>query len=332
MRRRDFMVGAVSFAVAARAVAQPVTSKRLALVNVSAPSQAQMHEDRSAYYKTFLGELRRLGRVEGPDLIVDRYSKEQLVSGPAALAAQVVASKPDVINLIDPSPLFFVRETKTIPIVTIQNDPVAFGFAQSMARPGGNITGVSVDAGPSLHGKRIALLREVFPGMSKLACITPGATAWGGPLGVAVRGAAEAAGIAVFSVSVDYPGNPATYRNAIVQASRDGADAIMVIDSPDSFTNRVAISEALAEVRIPAIQAFAPAVDAGGLMAYSFDLAELTKRMAATVDAILRGANPAEIPFYQVSKFELSINLKAARALGLTVPPTMLAIAEKVVE
>ena len=331
MRRRDFVMGAASFAMAARAAAQPVTSKRLALVNVSAPSQAQMHEDRSAYYKTFLGELRRLGRVEGQGLIVDRYSKEQLVSGPAALAAQVVASKPDVINLIDPSPVFFAPETKTIPIVTIQNDPVAFGFAQSMARPGGNITGVSVDAGPSIHGKRIALLREVVPGMSKLACITPG-VAWGGPLGVAVRGAAEAAGVPVFSVSVDYPGNPTTYRNAIVQASRDGADAIMVIDSPDAFGNRVAISEALAEVRIPGIQAFAPAVDAGGLMAYSFDLTELTKRMAATVDDILRGTNPADIPFYQVSKFELSINLKAAKALGLVVPVTLLATANKVVE
>ena len=331
MRRRDFIVGAASLAMAARAAAQPVTVKRLALVNVSSPSQAQMSEDRSPYYKTFLGELRRLGRVEGPELIVDRYSKEQLVSGPAALAAQVVASKPDVINLIDPSPLFFVRETKSIPIVTISNDPVAAGFAQSMARPGGNITGVSVDTGPSIHGKRIALLRELFPGMAKLACITPGA-AWDGPTGAAVRSAADTAGVQVSSVSVDYPGNPTTYRNAIVQAARDGADAIMVIDTPDALNHRVAISEALAEVRIPAIQAFAAAVDAGGLMAYSFDLRELTKRMAATVDAILRGANPAEIPFYQVSKFELSINLKAAEALGLTVPPTMLAVAEKVVE
>jgi putative ABC transport system substrate-binding protein len=217
------MMGAASFAMAARAAAQPVTSKRLALVNVSAPSQAQMHEDRSAYYKTFLGELRRLGRVEGQDLIVDRYSKEQLVSGPAALAAQVVTSKPDVINLIDPSPVFFAPETKTIPIVTIQNDPVAFGFAQSMARPGGNITGVSVDAGPSIHGKRIALLREVVPGMSKLACITPG-VAWGGPLGVAVRGGPK---MRAFRSSASRSTIPATRRPIATPSFRPPAMARM---------------------------------------------------------------------------------------------------------
>lgn len=330
MRRREFIVAAASLAVPGRAAAQQAT-KRIALVNVSAPSQANMSEERSPYYKTFLGELRRLGHAEGQNLIVERYSKEQLGSGPAALAAQVVSGNPDVILLTDPSTLAFVRESKGIPIVTIQNDPIANGFAQSMARPGGSVTGVSVDTGPSIHGKRIALLRELVPGMSKLACITA-AKSWEGPIGVAVRGAAEAVSVPVFSVAVDYPGNATTYRNAILQASREGADTIMVLDSPDTFTNRVAISEALAEVRIPAIQAFAPAVDAGGLMAYSFDLLELTRRMAATTDAILRGANPGEIPFYQVSKFELSINLKMAKALGLTVPPTMLATADRVVE
>lgn len=290
-----------------------------------------MSEERSAYYKTFLSELRRLGHAEGENLVVDRYSKEQLGSGPEALAAQVIAGNPDVILLTDPSSLAFVRASKGVPIVTIQNDPVASGLAQSIARPGGNVTGVSVDTGPSIHGKRIALLREVVPGMSKLACIS-GGKSWDGPIGVAVRGAAQAAGVPIFNVAVDYPGNATTYRNAILQASRDGADAIMVLDSPDALANRVPISEALAEVRIPAIQAFASAVDAGGLMAYSFDLTELTKRMAAATDAILRGANPGEIPFYQVSKFELSINLKTAKALGLAIPSTMLATADRVVE
>ena len=106
----------------------------------------------------------------------------------------------------------------------------------------------------------------------------------------------------------------------------------MMIDSPNALVNRAVIAESLAEARIPAIHAFAEAVAAGGLMAYSFDLKELIKRMAGDVDAILRGANPADIPFYQVSKFELSIHLKAARALGIAVPPTLLATADKVVE
>jgi putative ABC transport system substrate-binding protein len=247
------------------------------------------------------------------------------------LAAQVVRSNPDVIYILDPPATFFKNETTTIPIVTVAYDPVAGGLAQSLAHPGGNITGVSVNPGPSIHGKRIALLREMFPAMSKLACVSP-AGAWESSVGSPVRAAADAAGIAVTNYPVDLPGNATIYRNAIVQASRDGSDTIMMVDSPDAFINRVAITEALAEVRMPAIHCFSEAVDAGSLMAYAFDLMELIKRMAGDVEAILRGANPGEIPFYQVSKFDLSINLKAAKALGLTVPATLLATANKVIE
>ncbi len=331
MRRRDFVVGSVSFAAATRVAAQPVANtKRLAIVSVSG-SHSQMQEDSGNYISVFLAELRRLGQIEGQNLTIERYGKEQYQSDPAALAAQVVRSNPDVIYVILPGASFFKRETTKIPIVTTTNDPVAAGFAQSLAHPGGNITGVSVEAGPSIHGKRIALLREMFPAMSKLACIVPRGV-WERWAGDPVRAAADAAGIAVVHLPIDLPGNATTYRNAVTQASRDGADAIMVMDSPDALTNRAVISESIAEVRIPAIHAFVEAVDAGGLMAYSFDLKELIKRMAGNVEAILRGANPADVPFYQVSKFELSINLKAAKALGLAVPATLLAIADKVVE
>jgi len=330
MRRRDFVVGAVSFAAATRVAAQPVANnRRLAIVSVSG-STSQMQEDSGNYVAVFLAELRRLGQIEGQNLAIERYGKEQYQSDSAALAAQIVRSNPDVIYVIDPGATFFLRETSKISIVTITNDPVAAGFAQSLAHPGGNITGVSVDPGPSIHGKRIALLREMFPAMSKLACIAF-RRAWDSS-GASVRAAADAAGVALVSVLMDFPGNATTYRNAIAQASRDGADAIMMLDSPNALVNRAVISESIAEARIPAIHAFAEAVDAGGLMAYSFDLKELIKRMAGNVDAILRGASPGEIPFYQVSKFELSINLKAAKALGLAVPTTLLATANKVVE
>ena len=321
------MAGAVAFTATTRVVAEPVAnSPRLAVVNISG-SSAQMREDSKAYHRVFFGELRRLGRVDGQNLTVDRYGKEQYHSDNAALAAEVVRSNPDVIYLLDPSAIFFKQQTTTIPIVTMAYDPVANGFARSLAHPGGNITGVSVNPGPSIHGKRIALLREMFPAMSKLACVSP-AGAWEGSVGAPVRAAAEAAGISVANFPVNLPGNAATYRNAIVQASRDGSDSIMVVDSPDAFANRVSITEAIAEVGIPAIHCFTEAVDAGSLMAYAFDLTELVKHMAGEVDAILRGANPAEIPFYQVSRFNLSINLKAAKGLGLTVPPTLLATAQ----
>jgi putative ABC transport system substrate-binding protein len=330
MRRRDFVLGGALFAAVPRVAAQPVANtKRLAIVSVSG-LHSQMQVDSANYVGVFLTELQRLGQIEGQNLTIERYGKEQYQSDSAALAAQIVRSNPDVIYVITPGAQWFQRETSKIPIVTITNDPVAAGFAESLARPGRNITGVSVDAGPSIHGKRIALLREMFPAMSKLACIAARGS-WASS-GAPVRAAADAAGVTLLSVLIDVPGNATTYRNAIMQAARDGADAIMMVDSPDALTNRAVISEAIAEARIPAIHAFVEAVNAGGLMAYSFDLKELIKRMAGNVDTILRGANPADIPFYQVSKFELSINLKAAKALGLIVPATLLATADKVVE
>lgn len=328
------MIGAASLAATTRVAAAPAgSSPHLAIVNISTPT-ANMREDSQNYYRVLFGELRRLGRIEGQNLIVDRYGKEQyqqVQSDRGALADEVVRGNPDVIYILDPPAVFFKQKTTTIPIVTMAYDPVAIGYAQTMGRPGGNITGVSVNPGPSIHGKRIALLREIFPAMSRLGCVTP-AGAWESSVGEPVRTAAATAGITVANFPIVLPGSVATYREAILQAAREGSDAIMMIDSPDAFANRVAITEAIAEVRLPSIQCFTESVEGGSLMAYAFDLKELIKHMAGDIDAILRGANPAEIPFYQVSKFDLSINLKAAKALGLTVPETLLATAAKVVE
>jgi putative ABC transport system substrate-binding protein len=330
MRRREFVAGVVSFAAVTRAAGQPVAnSRRLAIVDVSTPI-SRMYENSESYYRVLFTELRRLGQIEGQNLTVERYGKEQNPSDPAAFAAQVAHSNPDVMYVLVPVSVF-IKETSKIPIVTITGDPVAAGYVQSMAHPGGNITGVSVDAGPSIHGKRIALLREMFPAMSKLGCIA-GRVQWETGAGAAVRAAADAAGVSLISQLVDFPGNATIYGNAIARASRDGSDAIMMLDNSDAYTNRVSIVQSIAEARIPAIHAFASAVDAGGLMAYAFDLKEVWKRVANDIDAILRGSNPAEIPYYQASKFELSINLKTAKALGLAVPTTLLASAEKVVE
>jgi putative tryptophan/tyrosine transport system substrate-binding protein len=330
MKRRDFVAGAVSFVAITRVAAQPVAnSRRLTIVDVSSP-QSRMYENSESYYRFLFVELRRLGHVEGQNLTVERYGKEQNLPDAAALAAQVVRSNPDVIYALIPFSAIS-KATSTIPLVTVSGDPVAAGYVQSLAHPGGNITGVSVDAGPSIHGKRIALLREMFPSMSKIGCIS-GRIQWARGVGDAVRAAADAAGVSLVSQLVDVPGNATTYRNAIEQASREGADTIMMVDNSDVFVNRVSIVQAIADTRLPAIHAIAGAVDAGGLMAYAFDLKEVWKRVADDIDAILRGSNPADIPYYQVAKFELSINLKTANALGLTVPPTLLASADKVVE
>ena len=248
-----------------------------------------------------------------------------------ALAADVIRSHPDVVFLIGPGAPIFKKADAKFPIVTLTADPIAQGLAQSLARPGGNITGVSVDTGPSIHGKRIALLHEMFPAMSKLAFLTL-RVAWQGVQRPPVRTAAETVGITLVPLLVESPASEADYRSAIAQALREGADAIMIGDAPDVVRYRSPILELIGAARLPAIYPFFELVEAGGLMAYAFDLVELNKRVANDIDAILRGANAGEIPFYQATKFELSINLKTAKVLGLNAPATLLASADKVIE
>ena len=329
MKRRDFVAGAISIAAISRVAAQTAgKSHRLAIVSPSEPT-AFMREDRG--YRVLV-ELRRLGHIEGQNLIVERYGKEQNTSDLASLAAEVVRSSPDVIYVVGPGAGFFKPLTTTIPIVTVTGDPIGLGLAQSLAHPGGNITGASVDAGPSIHGKRLELLREIHPGMSKLALLLLRVQLESGKLDAVMKSATAAAGVALVYCAVDLPTSEATYRAAVSQAVRDGADAVMVLDSPETLRNSAIISELIAAAKLPAIYAFPEAVEAGGLMAYSFDLAELLARVASNIDAILRGSRAGDIPFYLASKFGLSINLKAAKALGLTVPATLLARADKVVE
>src|SRR5258708_196160 len=333
MRRREFIAGAMSVvAGASRVSAQPAgASQRLAIFSPSEPS-AQMHEKSdNRYYRALFEELRRLGHVEGQNLTVEKYGSEQNRAGPVALAAEIIRSNPDVVFLIGPGAPIFKEADAKFPIVALTADPIAQGLARSLARPGGRITGVSVDTGPSIHGKRIALLREMFPAMSKLAYLTL-RIAWESVQGPPMRAAAEAAGIPLVSSLLEIPTSEAAYRDAIAQASRDGANAIMVGDNPDSSTNRVLIAGLIGQARLPAISPSSEFVGAGGLMAYSPDLVELNKRAANDIDAILRGANPGDIPFYQGSKYELSINLKTAKMLGLTVPSTLLATADHIIE
>jgi putative ABC transport system substrate-binding protein len=333
MRRREFIAGAISIAAGtSRVSAQPAgTSRRLAIFSPSEPSSLMHEKSDNRYYRALFAELRRLGHVEGQNLAVEKYGIEQNSSGPAALAAEVIRSNPDVVYVVGPGARIFKDANAKFSIVTLTADPIAQGLAQSLARPGGNITGVSVDTGPSIHGKRIALLREMFPAMSKLAFLTL-RIGWEGIQGQAVRTIAETTGIGLIGLPLEFPASEADYRSAIAMASRDGADAVMLGDNPDVMRNRKLIPELIGAAKLPAIYPFFELVEAGGLMAYAFDLAELNKRVANNIDAILRGANPADIPFYQATKFEMSINLKTAKTLGLNVPATLLASADRVIE
>lgn len=333
MRRRSFL-GVVCGAVAGPLVAaaqQSTNSKRLAVFSPSEPS-ADLHEHGNKFSRALFTELRRLGQIEGQNLKVESYGREQNTLGAEAAATEIVRSNPDVIFAAGPNALGFKKLTSRIPIVVITADPVKAGIAESLAHPGGNFTGVSVDAGPSIYGKRIALLREIVPTTSKLGCLGL-RSQWHGPIsGPAIRAAAEAAGLTLAVSLVEIGANEADYRAAVENISRDDANAVMVESSPETFQNAALIAKLLGDAKLPAIFTHPEAVEAGGLMAYSFDLIELYKRVASPIDAILRGAKPGDIPIYQVTKFELSINLKTAKQLGLSVPPTLVAIADKVIE
>jgi putative ABC transport system substrate-binding protein len=334
MRRRAFLsvvCGAVAWPLAA-AAQQSTNKKRLAIFSPSEPS-ADLHEHGSKFYRALFAELRRLGQIEGQNLKVESYGREQNTSGPEALATEIVRSNPDVIFVVGPGiALIFKKLTSRIPIVVITSDPVKQGLAESLAHPGGNFTGVSIDAGLSIFGKRIALLREMVPTMSKLGCLAL-RLSWNGPAsGPAIRAAAETAGLTLAVSLLEIGSSEADYRAAVESISRDGANAVVVVESPETFQNSTLIAKLLGDAKLPAIFHNVEAVEAGGLMAYSFDLIELYGRVGNTIDAILRGAKPGDIPIYQVTKFELSINLKTAKQLGLSVPPALGASADKVIE
>ena len=331
MRRREFIVGAASLAATSRAVAlEPPAGKRLAIFSLSEPTALMNERSDNRYYRALFAELRRLGHVEGQNLLIARYGREQNTSGPAVLAAEVVRNNPDVVYVVGPGTALFKQRTDKLPIVALTGDPVAAGLVQNLAHPGGNITGVSVDTGPSIYGKRIGLLREMVPGMSKLAYLTL-RVGWD-VMGSFVSAAAAAVGVTLEVALLELPTSETAYREAVAQAARSGAGAIMVGDNPDTMTNRALIAGLIGAAGLPAMYALPEFVDAGGLIAYSFDLVELNKRVANDIDAILRGENPGDIPYYQASKFELSLNLKTAKALGLSLPPALLASADTVIE
>jgi putative tryptophan/tyrosine transport system substrate-binding protein len=334
MRRRDFisLLGGAAVAWPLAAAAQQSTNKkRLAIFSPSEPS-ADLHErSESKFSRALFAELRRLGQIEGQNLKVESYGREQNTSGPEALATEIVRSNPDVIFVVGPGAVIFKKLTSRIPIVVITGDPVKQGLAESLAHPGGNFTGASIDAGLSIHGKRIALLREMVPTMSKLGCLAL-RFQWNGPNAGAFRAAAETAGLPLAVSLLEFGTSEADVRAAVESISRDGANAVMVLDSPQVLQNSTLIAKLLGDAKLPAIFTFTESVEAGGLMAYSFDLIELHKRAAHNIDAILRGAKPGDIPIYQVTKFELSINLKTAKQLGLSVPPALVASADKVIE
>jgi len=305
--------------------------KRLAIFNPSEANAALRPETDQRYFKAFFAELRRLGYVENQNLIVEPYGREQNASGPDAVVAEIVRGKPDAVYAIGPGAALFKDHTTTIPIVALTGDPIALGMADSLSHPGRNFTGASIDTGPSIHGKRMELLREMSPALSRLGCLLL-RIQLDGVAGPAIRDNAQRIGLPIAVSLLEFGAKEADYRHAIDGLSGQGANGLMVVDSPETFRNSGLIARLAVDAKLPSIGAFREYVEGGGLMAYSFDLIDLNKRCASDVDQIFRGAAPGTIPFYQTSEFELSVNLATASHLGLSVPASLAASADWIVE
>jgi putative tryptophan/tyrosine transport system substrate-binding protein len=328
MRRRDFIsaLGTAATWPLAALAQQPSKMKRIALVS----SAGNVSGD-SLRYRAFFEELSRLGYVVGQNFRVEGYSGEGRPERYAELARDVVSTHPDLILAVGGRlSLDFKMATTTIPIVTIIIDPIALGLVASIARPGGNITGVTIAGGLEIIGKRMGLLVEAMPKLSTAGYLAS-RPFWEDPRGAAAREAAKKAGVALSPGMLD-AFNEAEYRRVFSSMEQDRVDSLMVSDEPEHGSYRATIIELAAKDRIPTIYPFREYVEIGGLMAYSIDLADVYRRLANLLDRILRGANPGDIPFYQPTKFELSINLKTAKALGLEMPAMLLGRADEVIE
>ena len=272
-----------------------------------------------------------MGYVEGENIVVQRYSAEGHQDRFASLAREVVTIEPDLI-VMNYSVLAraFQAATSTIPLIGIVADPVRNGLVASLAHPGGNFTGVSVDAGAGLQGKRLQLLKELAPSIQRVAYHgTP--VEWNGPAGQELRAAGSHLGLTVFGVLSEQIG-PQELRRLFHDAIRERADAAVVSAGGFFLAHRQLIVELAAANRLPAMYAFREIIEVGGLAAYGPDLGEAAERLASQVDQVLKGAKPGDVPVHQASKFALVINITTARALGLDIPPTLLARADEVIE
>jgi putative tryptophan/tyrosine transport system substrate-binding protein len=333
MRRREFITLAGG-AVAAWPLTALGKTQRIAIAVPSVPVTflSETGDDPGGLFPALFKELRRLGYVEGQNLLVERYSGGGRASHYPDLVRDVVSRNPDVIVSIGSNELTldFKAATATIPIVGVFAIPVEAGIVASLARPGGNITGVAADVGQEQWGKRIQLLQQVVPHASRLGYLESRAVRE--QYGDFELERDQRIGITRVGPPFDHPADEAEYRRVFAALSQDGAEGIMVLDENENIANRKLIVELAEENRLPAIYALKMFVEAGGLMSYGADASDYGYNVADIVGQILKGAKPGEIPIRQPTKFELVINLKTAKALGLSVPPSLLAIADEVVE
>ena len=281
----------------------------------------------SARVEAFRRRLRELGYVEGKNIVIEyRYAEGKGERLPD-LVAELVRLKVDIIVTIGPSATLAAKKASgTIPIVIASAaDPVGSGLVSSLAQPGGNITGLSLMV-PDLDGKRLELLKEAVPKFARVAFLwQPGSR----PQALTkMEAAAKALGLKLLSLEVRSLDD---FEGAFARAKKERAQALITTTGGRINTQQRRVLDFAAKNRLPAIYHYSEFVEAGGLMSYGPDNTDLWRRAADFVDKILKGAKPADLPVQQATKFEFLVNLKAAKQIGLTIPPNVLARADKVI-
>src|SRR6476661_7185373 len=333
MKRRAF-IAFMAGAVAARPLAgraQQPAGHRIAIFHPAIPASLITETGGGSAWRAFFVELRRLGYVEGDNLIIERYSAEGHHERYADLAQEIVSRSPDlIVTGTNPVVTIFATATSTIPIVAFMLDPLKAGLVTSLSRPGGNLTGITLDPGIELWGKRLEMLKEAIPSTAK-AVVLGMREGWEGSSGQALRDAGGRLGISL-ALTLPQEGTPSELERVFAAIEQQHPDAVLVSGEGDLSAHRQLIAELAGKHRLPAMYPYRDYVEAGGLMAYAVDLAELLRRMADDVHQILKGAKPGDIPIYQPTKFELLINLKTAKKLGLTLPREVLTRADELIE
>jgi putative ABC transport system substrate-binding protein len=302
---------------------QPAKIPRIGYLIATSPSVI------AARIEAFRQGLSELGYVEEKNIVIDyRYAEGKLDRLPA-LAAELVRLKVDVIVTAGPTDTKTAKEaTRTIPIVmTWDYDPVASGFVISLARPGGNITGLSILA-PELSGKQLELLKETVPKVSRVAVLSPSTQPGYAQV---LREMDLAAGALKMKLQYLDVLSLKDIESAFQAAGKGRAGAVLVLQSPVTGSHRKQLADLAVKSRLPTIYPRSDFVEDGGLMSYGASFVDLSRRAATYVDKILKGAKPADLPVEQPTKFELIINLKAAKQIGLTIPPNVLVRADKVI-
>ena len=327
MKRKQlflFVLGAISITVCSSASAQQ--ERKIPHVGYLTVSSLSSNVDR---IDAFRQGMRELGYVEGKNIVIEWRSGDGKVERQSELAAELVRHKMDVIVTSGPTMTRAAKQaTATIPIVmAFDSDPVGNGFIASLARPGGNITGLSA-LSPELSGKQLELLKEIVPRLSRVAVLGTSAEPGNAQTLREIELAAGAFGVKLQYLEI---ADPRDIEPAFQAANKERAGAMLVLQTPVFNPKRKQIAELALKNRLPAIYPQSEWVDDRGLMSYGVSFAALYHRAATYVDKILKGARPADLPVEQPTKFEFIVNLEAAKQIGLTIPPNVLARADKVI-